>query len=498
MAKALAVFALLAPSFALFEHVQQKSIADAANDPSYSLRGSQRKCDPADDDLHIVSSTGCNAFQHWQAEVLLNSAMHMGQCGKMTRIVVGCDKHVDTGPMRTHQGGAADELIKANDLVKSTSPGLNVHIAPAIPEAKEFPWFNKPWSFHHWLKEKGDTIKERAIAILDPDEFFLQPLTQRTGDKSADGFEIINNYPPRLKSIVTDVVKPGMGVTQMYGFETVWLRMFDKRKICPGGPTSPCADMNEENGNLYYPAGPPYILHNSDFRKVMPTWWDLMKPVYAQDKGDIQADMYAYVYAAIHHKVKHVVLENYMVSNVDMGPIGQGEAWKFVDAIKELSCHDPLKGLEGKLRPGFVHAAGHYRACTTGDEIGYNAEECPKGGALWNFHTGHVPSTILHCDNPLIKPPPDDLFNVQVKTGTWRGKRTAFMICSLTYLVNRAALDYKRKFCNPGFNQGKCVKMITGSLRRPPEPGSPGNPWGYPLAEVDVPCNRAAGWTEAM
>jgi len=44
-----------------------------------------------------------------------------------------------------------------------------VHVAPAIPEAKEFPWFNKPWSFHHWLKEKGDSITERAITILDPD-----------------------------------------------------------------------------------------------------------------------------------------------------------------------------------------------------------------------------------------------------------------------------------------------------------------------------------------
>ena len=58
MTKALAVFALLAPSLAVFEHVQQKSIADAASDPSYSLRGAQKKCDPADADLHIVFSTG--------------------------------------------------------------------------------------------------------------------------------------------------------------------------------------------------------------------------------------------------------------------------------------------------------------------------------------------------------------------------------------------------------------------------------------------------------
>ena len=70
----------------------------------------------------------------------------------------------------------------------------------------------------------------------------------------------------------------------------------------------------------------------------------------------------------------------------------------------------------GKV-PGFLHAAGHYKACTKGDEIGYTAlscrlssgsptalqrlsngfptalcvrytaESCPtEGSELWNFH----------------------------------------------------------------------------------------------------------------
>ena len=94
----------------------------------------------------------------------MNSAFHQGQCGKMTRIVVGCDKHVDTGAMRTHQGGAADELVSKNKLIRSTFPNLNVHFAPSIPEAKEFPWYNKPWSFHHWVMKNPP--KETAICIL--------------------------------------------------------------------------------------------------------------------------------------------------------------------------------------------------------------------------------------------------------------------------------------------------------------------------------------------
>ena len=81
----------------------------------------------------------------------------------MTRIVVGCDKHVDT-VMRTHQGGDADKIVSNEKLLRSTYPGMNVHIAPSIPEAKEFPWYNKHWSFHHWVKNAPP--KEKVIVIL--------------------------------------------------------------------------------------------------------------------------------------------------------------------------------------------------------------------------------------------------------------------------------------------------------------------------------------------
>jgi len=198
--------------------------------------------------------------------------------------------------------------------------------------------------------------------------------------------------------------------------------------------------------------------------------------------------MYAYAYAAAHNGVRHVVLENYMVSNVE----GLGEAWRWVDSLAGMSCHDPEKALEGRKRPGFVHAAGHYKACTGGDFIEYNTARCAPGSDLWNFHKGHVPSTILNCDEPLLTPPPDDFFNVQAAAGNRRSKRTAFMICHLTFMVNRAALDYKRKFCEPGFNARKCTRLI---LSAGAPHGDLPNPYGYPLARVDQECNGGAGPT---
>mmetsp|Transcript_15787 Transcript_15787/g.44840 ORF Transcript_15787/g.44840 Transcript_15787/m.44840 type:complete len:480 (+) Transcript_15787:63-1502(+) len=455
---------------------------DAANDLPRA-----KDCLPADEDMHIVFSTGCNAYQHWQAEVLLNSAWHQGQCGNVTRIVVGCEKKV-VERIRAHPGGAADELIAEGDLKKSTFPGLKVHVAPAIAEAEEFAWFNKPWSFKHWLDSQSDAIAERAVVILDPDEFFLQPLTQRAEHADDSPFEIINGYPEQLKHQVTDVAQPGWGVAQKYGFGPEILRKFDQRTICPSGAASPCANMTSEEAKQYYPAGPPYILHNTDFKKIMPTWWDLMHPVYAQDRGDIQADMYAYVYAAVHHGVRHVALENYMLSNVDTGAGEGGEAWKFVDSLESMSCHDPERALEGRKRPGFLHAASHFKACTKGELIDYDAESCPEEGSeLWNFHKGHVPSTILSCNEPLLTPPPDDFFNAQAAAHNTQGKRSAFTICHLTFMVNRAALDYKNKFCESGFNAKECTRLIVHAR----SPGSSlSNPFGYPLARVDQECNK--------
>ena len=57
-----------------------------------------------------------------------------------------------------------------------------------------------------------------------------------------------------------------------------------------------------------------------------------MKPVYAKDKGDIQADMYAYIYAAVHHEVKHSLFTQYMVSDVD----APGEGWDWIDDVHSM------------------------------------------------------------------------------------------------------------------------------------------------------------------
>jgi hypothetical protein len=98
----------------------------------------QSQCSPEESDFHLVFSTGCSAYQHWQAEVLLNSAYHVGQCGKVTRIVAGCDTGTvgrETDATTHPDSKSATRKIGDDELMRSTFPNLLVHHAPSIPLA---------------------------------------------------------------------------------------------------------------------------------------------------------------------------------------------------------------------------------------------------------------------------------------------------------------------------------------------------------------------------
>jgi hypothetical protein len=273
-----------------------------------------------------------------------------------------------------------------------------------------------------------------------------------------------------------DLVKPGIAVAQRYGLGPGWVQasMFDRVKIC--GAESWCTKVNDDEAWQWYSVGPPYLLHHTDFKKVAIKWWEFMRPVYAQDRGDIQADMYAYNMAAAHYEVKHVELGNYMVSNEDSD---DDEAWKWVDEYEEMSCENPDMSKFKKV-PTMLHAAAHYQACTKGDpasNIRGNAQCKVEGSELWNWHKGHVPTQIMQCDQPLLITPPDNLFNVQSDK---RGKRRAFMVCIMTQIVNNAITSYKTAHCEPGFNTRKCIRPAMHG-------GVPDqNPDRFPLARIAV------------
>jgi hypothetical protein len=100
--------------------------------------------------MRLVFSTGCNAYQHWQSEVLKATAWQVGMKSAITHIVVGCDHNMELDhkggqDARTSAGGDADRTVGGTDWAKSAHPNVDLHFAPAVEEAARFPWFNKPW-----------------------------------------------------------------------------------------------------------------------------------------------------------------------------------------------------------------------------------------------------------------------------------------------------------------------------------------------------------------
>lgn len=287
--------------------------------------------------------------------------------------------------------------------------------------------------------------KESVIAIIDPDEFFLQGLTQGVNQ----GANLTNSWPSFMQQEVTDVAKPGMAVAQMYGFGDSWLHKFDREKIC--GKNNYCSDIKSDEAANFYAVGPPMMIHKDNFPPVMDKWWEFMKPTYAQDKGDILADMYAYNMATSYLQVKHVRLEQYMVSNSG----ATGEGWDMIDSLNEMSCRKPPTADTMKL-PTFIHLASSYELCTGGskpDERG----DCPEGEDFWKFHKGHVPANIMECGASLLEDPPEDLFNRQT---TKELKRDAFVLCNAYKFINEAAVEFKQKNCQPDIiNTEKCVRL---------------------------------------
>jgi hypothetical protein len=211
------------------------------------------------DDIRYVVSTGCSAYQHWQVECQKASFKKLKQRGKYTHIVVGCETSQES-TIHTSGGGDSFRTVLREEWEKSSNPDVDLFFVPAVAMAKEFPWFNKPWSFYQWAA--NTTIKETTVVIMDPDQFFIEAI-DNTKYKLNDLRPTTDEWA--LKTIVKDMsrpamVTPGTAVAQTYGLGSGWTNaeMFDRAKIC--GANSYCATVTAPEAWAFYSVGPPYFL----------------------------------------------------------------------------------------------------------------------------------------------------------------------------------------------------------------------------------------------
>ena len=231
-----------------------------------------------DGKLHIIFSSGCNYFQHWQAEMVLATAFKVGQRGRITRIVSGChdvsaenvDHHHQTFP-----SGLNDRLVPLAMLNRSVNPYFGLYVTPSFDGAKDFPWINKPSGIHHFLKHAAPEMArlgETVVAILDPDFIFLKPLTQ-TGEALAD---IIYDGPASdekgaLPRLGMDIVRPGRPVAQRYGLGGQWVHKFDVAGIT-GDPKSHALSYDDRAAGDLFSVGPPMMIHVDDALPLAALW----------------------------------------------------------------------------------------------------------------------------------------------------------------------------------------------------------------------------------
>ena len=121
-----------------------------------------------------------------------------------------------------------------------------------------------------------------VVILCDPDFLLLRPIT----DDFSNARETLMS--PRRKQALhqskdTDrkklIVSHGIPFAQTYGLGTQW-RKFNIDEIA--GTDSPAKDVDQSDGQLYYPVGPPYIGTAEDMWKIANAWSEFAPRVHAE------------------------------------------------------------------------------------------------------------------------------------------------------------------------------------------------------------------------
>lgn len=431
-----------------YQREQQQAPQTQLRTPQEILKPLSRDEDIADDGTryHVVFSTDCSPYQHWQSYLVFFSAFVVKQPGHVTRIASGCTEQ------------ESQEIKKwFEEHVKRMSSRFHLHLTPHFSGVKssdgqvvgDYKFFNKPFGLLHWMENADPahfslTQEDDVVILIDPDMALMRPLV---GDFSDKGETIIS--PKRQKHLLATRVQHGIPFAQTYGLGTQW-ETFDLDKIA--GADSPAKLVSKEEGFLYYPAGPPYLATVKDTYAIAKKWTEFVPHVHEQ-YPHLLAEMFAFCIAAADLGLKHQLIDSLMVSNTGMDG---GEGLPLVDKIPVSEICDFASNMENNQYavPSVVHLCQRY---AVGDE--------------WFFGKHRVPQDVYSCERPLFEQPPSNvalLYDFKKSPNQKERKlltekqvkREAFMVCFLTSLLNNAASFYKQGACPPGTaNLEKTLKM---------------------------------------
>lgn len=173
------------------------------------------------------------------------------------------------------------------------SSRYRIHFTPHFSGVKDeegnikgdYKYFNKPFGLKHWLEHSefmgqtpgGEMIHPNDVVILcDPDFLLLRPITD---DFSNDKETIVSPRRQKTFSQSTKIVSPGKPFAQTYGLGVQWQR-FNLDEIA--GVDSPAKNVDPSDGQLFYPAGPPYIGTAADMYSIANKWSEFAPRVHKE------------------------------------------------------------------------------------------------------------------------------------------------------------------------------------------------------------------------
>jgi len=205
------------------------------------------------DEYHVIASGQCNFYQDWQMAVLWWSLRKNWKEAKFSRLLNCADK-----ARKDYKYKSIMPTIWADDY--ATHPKTKDGYAP----------YNKPVGVIEFMKDQ--TIKEKWIVIIDPDQIVKKPM---------DNLNPVLGRPvaQEVGFAMTDLDK----VVNFFGFK---IDQVDKVSV-------------------------PIIIHQNDLRRIAPLWLlytELIRQVPRMHKvaGWI-AEMYGYMLAAAKLGIRHTL-----------------------------------------------------------------------------------------------------------------------------------------------------------------------------------------------
>ena len=434
--------------------------------------------------VHIVFSTDCTGYQHYQSIVSYYSIRRSGHLGPTTRIVSGCT------PSQQH--AITQEFTK----IDPTKQHLRLHFTPSFSlNGKHYKYSNKPGGVLHWITNNNTTINEDVIALIDPDMVLLRPITPilkqdltevarkkmlEYKDKDGRIHILRQNKLPPLPLRVTK----GIAAGQHFGLGGYWasagqsdatndFKQINLTKIC--GPSSPCLNepsttnsttmhyTTREEADNNYAVGPVYIATTADWQDLLPKWYEFTPRVYEQ-YPKLLAEMYGFTMAAADRQLKFALSSSYMVS--DARTMSPTESWLWIDEYGAGSARAVCDGAGiDRLPTETLRRLKHYgygyqdNLFTDNNDLLLGAGPLPTTlhycqryeFANHVFAKRKIPHDFFRCDGTPMK---FDIYAIMREldsieesglSGNQRKVklRMAYMICHLTPLMNLALAEYK-------------------------------------------------------